>query len=150
MKVKPTQIGLPFKFKGDAFASAVEPEHPVGSEQLMERIVSRDNLLKALKRIERNKGAAGIDGMNTKQLRAHLKKHWPQIKEQLLCGKYRPQAVLRVEIPKPAGGRRKLGIPTVLDRFIQQALMQVLQAQWLRVFHSSAMGSDQAAVPTRR
>ena len=140
MKVKPTQMRLPFKYEGDAFASAVEPEHPVGSEQLMERVVSRNNLLKALKRVERNKGAAGIDGMNTKQLRVHLKQHWPQIKKQLLSGKYRPQAVLRVEIPKPAGGRRKLGIPTVLDRFIQQALMQVLQGQWDESFSQFSYG----------
>lgn len=140
MKVKPTQIGLPFKFKGDALASAGAAEHPVGSEQLMERVVSRDNLLKALKRVERNKGAAGIDGMNTKQLRAHLKQHWPQIKQQLLCGAYQPQAVRRVEIPKPAGGRRKLGIPTVLDRFIQQALLQVLQARWDESFSQFSYG----------
>ena len=140
MKVKPTQLGLPFKYEGDAFASAVAPEHPVGSKQLMERVLSRDNLLAALKRVERNKGAAGIDGMSTKQLRAHLKKHWPPIKEQLLCGKYQPQAVLRVEIPKPAGGRRKLGIPTVVDRFIQQALLQVLQAQWDERFSPFSYG----------
>ena len=140
MRVKPTQIGLPFKYEGDAFASAVEPEGPVGSEQLMERVLTRDNLLKALKRVERNKGAAGIDGMSTKQLRAHLKQHWPQIKQQLLCGKYQPQAVLRVQIPKPAGGRRKLGIPTVLDRFIQQALLQVLQDQWDDSFSQFSYG----------
>lgn len=140
MKVKPTQIRLPFKFRGNAFASAADTEHPVGSEQLMERVVSRNNLLKALKRVERNKGAAGIDGMSTRQLRVHLKQHWPQIKKRLLCGNYRPQAVLRVEIPKPAGGRRKLGIPTVLDRFIQQALMQVLQDQWDESFSQFSYG----------
>ncbi|MFW9847330.1 MAG: reverse transcriptase domain-containing protein [Candidatus Thorarchaeota archaeon] len=78
--------------------------------------------------------------MNTKQLRAHLKQHWPQIKEQLLCGSYQPQAVRRVEIPKPSGGRRKLGIPTVLDRFIQQALLQVLQAQWDESFSQFSYG----------
>ena len=140
MNVEPRQIRLPFKYEDDAFSSAVEPEHPVGSEQLLERVLSRDNLLEALKRVERNKGAAGIDGMSTKQLRAYLKKHWPQIKQQLLCGKYQPQAVLRVQIPKPAGGRRKLGIPTVLDRFIQQALLQVLQAQWDESFSQFSYG----------
>lgn len=133
-------MGLPFRYEGDAVTSAVATEHPVGSEQLMERVVSRDNLLKALKRVERNRGAAGIDGMSTMQLRAHLKQHWPQIRQQLLWGKYQPQAVLRVGIPKPAGGRRKLGIPTVLDRFIQQALLQVLQAQWDEGFSQFSYG----------
>ena len=106
----------------------------------MERVLSRGNLLKALKRVERNKGAAGVDEMSTKQLRAHLKQRWPSIKQQLLCGKYKPQAVRRVEIPKPDGGRRKLGIPTVLDRFIQQALLQVLQAKWDESFSQFSYG----------
>ena len=140
MNAKPTQLGLPLEFRGDAFSSAVGPEHPVGSEQLMARVLSRGNLLKALKRVESNKGAAGVDGMSTKQLRAHLKRHWPSIKQQLLCGEYQPQAVRRVEIPKSDGGRRKLGIPTVLDRFIQQALLQVLQAQWDGSFSQFSYG----------
>jgi RNA-directed DNA polymerase len=140
VNVKPTQLGLPFEIKGNAYASAAVTEHPVGNEQLMERVVSRDNLQSALKRVEGNKGAAGVDGMSAKQLRAHLKQHWPSIKEQLLFGKYQPQAVRRVEIPKPDGGKRKLGIPTVLDRFIQQALLQVLQAQWDASFSEFSYG----------
>lgn len=138
MNVKPTQLGLPFK--GAALASAADTEPPVGSAQLLKRVLTRDNLVKALKRVESNKGAAGVDGMSTKQLRAYLKQHWPSIKHELLEGKYQPQAVRRVEIPKPDGGKRKLGIPTVLDRCIQQALLQVLQAQWDESFSQFSYG----------
>ena len=91
MKVRPTQLGLPFKLKGDTFASAAGAEHPVGGEQLMELVVERDNLLVALKRVEQNKGAAGVDGMSVVQLRAHLKEHWPSIKRELLSGEYVPR-----------------------------------------------------------
>jgi len=77
--------------------------------------------------MRRNKGSPGIDGMTVRKLSGYLKKHWSQIREQLLAGNYQPRPVKRVEIPKPNGGIRKLGIPTVLDRFVQQAIMQVLQ-----------------------
>ncbi len=87
-----------------------------------------------------NKGSAGVDGMTVEQLPAYLKQHWPAIREQLLSGTYKPQPVKRVEIPKPDGGVRKLGIPTVLDRFIQQAVMQVLQGRWDRTFSDTATG----------
>ena len=103
-----------------------DSESPV-SQQLMEEVCEARNLRKALKRVRSNSGSPGVDGMTVEQLPAHLKQHWPQIKQQLLEGTYRPQPVRRVEIPKPGGGVRKLGIPTVLDRFIQQAVMQVLQ-----------------------
>jgi len=92
--------------------------------RLMEQVVARRNMLSALERVERNKGAAGVDGMGTKDLRAHLRTHWPLLKCALLEGAYRPQAVRRVEIPKPDGSKRMLGIPTVLDRLVQQALLQ--------------------------
>ena len=95
-------------------------------KQLMEEVCGRENCLRALRRVKANKGSPGIDRMNVAQLSGHLKEHWPAIREQLLSGTYRPQPVKRVEIPKPDGGVRKLGIPTVLDRFIQQAVMQVL------------------------
>ncbi len=93
---------------------------------LMEKVVERSNMLRALRRVESNKGAAGVDGMEIKSLRPYLKEHWPRIKEELLKGTYKPQPVRRVEIPKLDGGIRQLGIPTVLDRLIQQALLQVL------------------------
>lgn len=98
-----------------------------GTTQLMEAVVERSNMLRALHRVERNKGAAGVDGMTVDELRLHLKEQWAAIKEGLLSGSYRPQPVRRVEIPKPDGkGVRKLGIPTAVDRLIQQALHQVM------------------------
>jgi RNA-directed DNA polymerase len=106
----------------------------------MERIVERDNLRKALARVRRNKGAAGADGMTVDDLAAHLKEHWPTIKAQLLDGTYKPQPVKRVEIPKASGGTRPLGIPTVLDRFIQQAALQVLQEEWDSTFSEASFG----------
>ena len=98
----------------------------------MEAVVERDNLRKALAQVKRNKGAAGIDGMTVEALAAHLKEHWPTINGHLLAGTYAPQPVRRVAIPKASGGMRLLGIPTVLDRFIQQAVMQVLQRDGTR------------------
>src|SRR3981189_3299859 len=107
---------------------------------LMEVIVGRDNLKKALAHVRRNKGAAGIDGMSLDALAPHLKEHWPAIRTQLLEGTYKPQPVRRVEIPKASGGTRSLGIPTVLDRFIQQAALQVLQAEWDPTFSEHSFG----------
>jgi len=143
---------LNFVTEGDAASMAERPEsHPEGSArkareygkgasngtarretvkpeelQLMETVVARENLLKAYAQVMRNKGAAGIDGMPVEQLKPYLQAHWAQIKEALLDGTYQPQAVRCVKIPKPNGGVRQLGIPTVLDRLIQQALHQVL------------------------
>ncbi|WP_198592010.1 group II intron reverse transcriptase/maturase [Kyrpidia spormannii] len=95
-------------------------------DSLMEKVVARDNMLAALKRVEQNKGAPGVDGIPTENLREQIRAEWPRIREELLAGTYRPQPVRRVEIPKPGGGQRMLGIPTVMDRLIQQALLQVL------------------------
>ena len=106
----------------------------------MEAVVEGENLKQALARVKRNKGAAGIDGMSVDELAAYLKKHWPMIRAQLLEGTYKPQPVRRVEIPKASGGTRPLGIPTVLDRFIQQAVMQVLQADWDGTFSEMSFG----------
>jgi RNA-directed DNA polymerase len=106
----------------------------------MEAIVERANLKKALAQVKRNKGAPGIDGMRVGDLATHLKERWPTIREQLLDGTYKPQPVRRVEIPKATGGTRPLGIPTVLDRFIQQAVMQVLQADWDPTFSEASFG----------
>jgi RNA-directed DNA polymerase len=107
---------------------------------MMERIVARDNLKKALAQVRRNKGAPGVDGMTVDDLAAHLKDHWPEIRAQLLNGTYQPQPVRRVDIPKASGGTRGLGIPSVLDRFLQQAVMQVLQEDWDPTFSPSSYG----------
>jgi RNA-directed DNA polymerase len=113
---------------------------PAITEQLMEEVCERENCKQALARVKANKGSAGVDGMTVQQLPAFLKQHWPVIREQVLGGTYKPQPVRRVEIPKPDGGVRKLGIPTVLDRFIQQAVMQVLQGRWDRTFSDHSYG----------
>jgi len=115
-------------------------ESPAIAEQLMEEVCGRENCKQALKRVKANKGSAGVDGMTVQQLPEFLKQHWPAIREQLLSGTYKAQPVRRVEIPKPDGGIRKLGIPTVLDRFIQQAVMQVLQSRWDRTFSNHSYG----------
>ena len=123
----------------ESFTAKRAAESPA-SEQLMEEVCGRKNCQQALARVKANKGSAGVDGMTVEQLPAYLKQHWPAIREQLLRGTYKPQPVKRVEIPKPDGGMRKLGIPTVLDRFIQQAVMQVLQGRWDRTFSGYSYG----------
>jgi len=115
-------------------------ESPAIGEQLMEDVCERENCKQALSRVKANKGSPGVDGMTVGDLPGYLKQHWPAIREQLLGGAYVPQPVKRVEIPKPDGGVRKLGIPTVLDRFIQQAVMQVLQRRWDRTFSEHSYG----------
>src|SRR5512145_814075 len=117
-----------------------DAESPAEDERLMEEVCSRENLWKALTRVQANKGRPGVDGMTVHQLPDYLKEHWPAIREHLLQGAYEPQPVKRVEIPKPDGGVRKLGIPTVLDRFIQQAVMQVLQDRWDPTFSEHSFG----------
>ena len=115
-------------------------ENPVSTEQLMEEVCKRENLKKALKRVKSNGGSPGIDGMKVGDLSTYLKSHWPTYREQLLRETYRPQPVKRVEISKPDGGVRKLGIPTVMDRFIQQAMLQVLQSRWDYTFSAYSYG----------
>ncbi len=107
---------------------------------MLESILSRENLICALKRVERNKGSHGVDEMPVQNLRAHLMEHWASVREQLESGTYYPQPVRRVEIPKPNGGVRKLGIPTVLDRFIQQAIAQVLTTIYDATFSEHSYG----------
>jgi RNA-directed DNA polymerase len=116
-----------------------QPESPA-QEQLIEEVCERDNLRQAMKRVKANRGSAGVDGMKVGELPKYLEQHWPAIGAQLLQGTYQPRPVRRVEIPKPDGGVRKLGIPTVLDRFVQQAVMQVLQRQWDPTFSSHSYG----------
>src|SRR5437868_8729061 len=115
-------------------------ESPARSDRLMEEVCERENLKEALRQVKGNKGSAGVDGITVNQLTDYLKQHWPAIREQLLNGTYEPKPVRRGEIPKPDGGVRKLGIPSVLDRFIQQAVMQVLQRRWDRAFSESSYG----------
>src|SRR6266516_4501889 len=117
-----------------------EPERQANTSRIMEEICERANLKEALRQVKGNKGSAGVDRMTVDQLGDYLKQHWPAIREQLLNGTYEPKPVRRVEIPKPDGGVRKLGIPTVLDRFIQQAVMQVLQRRWNRTFSDYSYG----------
>jgi group II intron reverse transcriptase/maturase len=107
---------------------------------LMTEVLHKQNLKRALERVKRNKGAPGIDGMTVDELGVHLKAHWPSIRAQLVAGTYQPKPVLRVEIPKPDGRKRQLGIPTVVDRFIQQAVAQVVQQQWEPHFHPNSYG----------
>ena len=117
-----------------------EPESPASDESLMEEVCERENLEDAWQRVRANKGSPGVDGMTIDETRDYLREHWPNIREQLLDGTYRPQPVKRVEIPKPDGGVRKLGIPTVVDRLIQQAVLQVLQGRWDPTFSEHSYG----------
>jgi RNA-directed DNA polymerase len=120
--------------------SAGDGDERPGTTGLMEMACERRNLLAALKRVRRNAGSPGIDGMTVEALPDHLRVHWPRLREALLAGRYQPQPVKRVAIPKPGGGERELGIPTVLDRFIQQALLQVLQPRFDPTFSDASYG----------
>ena len=117
-----------------------EAEDPAGNQRVMEEVCKRENRRKALKRVRANQGSPGIDGMTVDELPGYLEQHWPTIREQLMSGTYEPKPVKRVAIPKPDGGVRKLGIPTVLDRFVQQAVQQVLQQQWDPTFSEHSYG----------
>src|SRR5499427_2939711 len=124
----------------ESYGVATGPESPARTNRLMEEVCERENLKAALRQVKANKGSPGVDGMSVGGIKDYLKQHWPAIREQLLNGTYEPQPVRRVEIPKPDGGVRKLGIPSVLDRFIQQAVMQVLQRRWDRTFSEHSFG----------
>ena len=124
----------------ESFTTKREAESPAITEKLMEEVLERSNLKEALKKVKANKGSAGVDGMTVRNLSSYLIKHWPEHRDQLLSGTYQPQPVKRMEIDKPDGGMRKLGIPTVLDRFVQQALMQVLQRKWDPTFSERSYG----------
>jgi RNA-directed DNA polymerase len=116
------------------------PESPAEEEQLMEEVCDRENLEIAWKRVRENKGSPGVDGLTIDDTVDYLRAHWPTIRDQLLGGTYQPQPVKRVEIPKPDGGIRKLGVPCVVDRLIQQALLQVLQKRWDPTFSEHSYG----------
>jgi hypothetical protein len=111
-----------------------------GASDLMERVCERRNLQAALKRVKKNKGSPGIDGMTVDELPDYLRQHWERLREELLAGTYQPQAVKRQQIPKSGGGVRELGIPTVLDQFIQQAVLQVLQPRFDPSFSQHSHG----------
>jgi RNA-directed DNA polymerase len=135
------QLELPFaERRGEASVGAAGQDTPVGEERVMERVVERGNLRAALRRVKRNGGSPGIDGMTVEAVPGYLQEHWPRIREGLLAGTYRPSPVQRVEIPKPGGGVRKLGLPTVRDRFVQQAVRQVRQPMWDATFSEGSDG----------
>jgi RNA-directed DNA polymerase len=145
-----TQLDFSFALTGEAREAGREGtessrvtsgfESPARTDRLMEEVCERENLKEALERVKANKGSPGVDGMTVGEIKDYLKQHWPAIREQLLNATYEPQPVRRVEIPKPDGGVRKLGIPSVLDRFIQQAVMQVLQRRWDPTFSDHSYG----------
>jgi len=151
-KTQQTQLRLAFASKGWGEALAIdrrgsEPltakrttESLAGQERLMEEVCDRKNLEVAWKRVRNNKGSSGVDGMSIDETADYLKEHWPTIREQLLNGTYRPGPVKRVEIPKPDGGIRKLGVPCVIDRLVQQAILQVLQKRWDSTFSEYSYG----------
>src|SRR6516162_6112402 len=124
----------------EPFVAKPAPESSAVTEQLMEEVCDRENLVTAWKRVRQNKGGPGVDGMTIDDAKDYLREHWPSIRSQLLAGTYQPQPVKRVEIPKPDGGVRKLGVPCVVDRLIQQALLQVLQGQWDPTFSEHSYG----------
>lgn len=145
---KSAQAELPLEYRGEASEdrrsgealTAASGEERSRTDRLMEEVVGRDNVTKALKRVKRNKGSPGIDGMSVEELPGHLREHWEELRERLLSGTYQPQAVKRQEIPKQDGGTRTLGIPCVLDRFIQQAILQVLQPRFDPTFSEHSHG----------
>ncbi|HET6230440.1 MAG TPA: group II intron reverse transcriptase/maturase [Longimicrobiaceae bacterium] len=148
MHQKTMQMELPLEDRGEApnvrrsgeAKPAAQGNERSGNGDLMERVVERGNLFSALKRVRKNKGSPGIDGMRVEDLAAYLRENWERIRAELLAGSYRPSAVRRHEIPKSGGGMRQLGIPTVLDRFIQQAILQVLQPIFDPTFSEHSYG----------
>ena len=149
MRQKSEQLELALDNRGEAPTSrrsgeAPRTAHGAGrsgeGHRLMEQVVLRANALAAWRRVKLNRGSPGVDGMTVEELPKHLARHWDAIREQLLAGSYQPQPVRRQEISKPGGGARVLGIPTVLDRFIQQCLLQVLQPQFDPNFSNHSYG----------
>lgn len=120
--------------------SGIEAQPAPGQPDLIGKMLERGNMLKALQAVERNGGAAGVDGMEVAQLRSFLRERWSTIREQILKGEYQPRPVRRVDIPKPGGGTRRLGIPTVMDRLLQQAIHQTLTPQWEPEFSAHSYG----------
>ena len=145
---KPEQMGLRLEDRGEASkvqrsgeaSTLANGEGRSGSDRLMEQVVARGNVKAALARVKENRGSPGVDGMTVEELPQHLMEHWQEIREQLLGGTYQPKLVLRREIAKRDGGMRELGIPCVLDRLIQQAILQVLQPRFDPSFSEHSYG----------
>jgi len=131
-------LALPKEEQGVEESETSSPQESEPS--LLAQVLERENLIRALNQVRRNRGAAGVDGLTVDELPAYLKRHWPRIRAELEAGNYRPQPVKRVLIPKGDGRHRKLGIPTVVDRFIQQAIAQVVQRHWEPHFHDHSYG----------
>ncbi|GMT41713.1 MAG: group II intron reverse transcriptase/maturase [bacterium] len=154
MSAKRRKIQLELAFMAEARGEAPSAVHevtetlmtergsgsPAEIKSLMERVCERTNLIRAYRKVKSNKGSPGVDGITVGQLSGFIRRYWPKIRASLLEGTYKPKPVKRVEIPKPGGGVRKLGIPTALDRLIQQALLQVLQPQWDPAFSDHSYG----------
>ena len=126
--------------RAEPLAAKPIPESPAVTERLMEEVCDGENLRSAWKRVQKNQGSPGVDGMTIDDAKDYLREHWPSIRSQLLDGTYQPKPVKRVEIPKPDGGIRKLGVPCVVDRLIQQAVLQVLQDRWDPTFSEHSYG----------
>jgi group II intron reverse transcriptase/maturase len=145
---KTSQLVLPLEGRGEApkgqrsgeASTAANGNERPGMDRLMEEVVQRGNAKAALKRVKQNKGSPGVDGMTVQELPEYLAEHWDEIRERLLAGTYQPKPVKRREIPKSGGGVRELGIPTVLDRFVQQAILQVLQPRFDPTFSEHSHG----------
>jgi RNA-directed DNA polymerase len=148
MRQKTRQLVLPLEGRGEAprsqrsgeASTAANGNERPGTDHLMEEVVQRGNAKAALKRVRQNKGSPGVDGMTVDELPEYLAEHWDEIREQLLAGTYQPKPVKRQEIPKSGGGVRELGIPTALDRFVQQAILQVLQPRFDPTFSEHSHG----------
>jgi RNA-directed DNA polymerase len=140
-KASVRQLERPLEAPGDEAVTGTRGEDaPVEGTDRLERVREAENRRRALHQVRRNQGAPGVDGMTVDDLGAYLKTHWPTIRAALLAGPYVPQPVRRTELPKPGGGTRHLGIPTVLDRCIEQALLQVLQEEWDPTFSEGSDG----------
>lgn len=145
---KSEQMELPLIYRGETpnsqrsveASTAANDEGRSSKEHLMEQIVCESNVLAAMKRVRRNKGSPGIDGMKVEELPEYMAVNWWRIREELIAGSYRPQPVKRVEIPKSSGGVRQLGIPTVVDRMIQQLVLNVLQPEFDPTFSEHSYG----------
>ena len=135
-----TERSTPRDFSSEMYIASHLSESPTGRIRLLESILERENMRRALQRVKSNKGAPGIDNMTVEQLPVYLKRHWIKIRQAVLDGRYDPLPVRRKEIPKPDGGIRVLGIPSVLDRLIQQATAQVLQKIWDYTFSETSYG----------